>query len=219
MAHTPPDSTALASIAAVSPTVSAVATQKAHRALSARRRVLFSREAIARRVEEMGREISIAYGDSRPVLVGALKGAIVMLADLSRALRIPHEIDCIIVSSYGDATKSSGRVVIHYDVRTEIKGRDVLIVEGVVDTGLTLQVLMEHLTRSGARSVRVATLLDKVPCRKIPVDVHYVGFRIADEFVVGYGMDYAGYLRYLPDVEVVEPDGPPAASESGSDST
>lgn len=210
MADTQPDSVALDA------PLPAAAEAKALRAITAKRHVMFSREVIAQRVAEMGREISADYGDSRPVLVGALKGAIVMLADLSRALSIPHEIDCIIVSSYGDATKSSGRVVIHYDVRTDIKGRDVLIVEGVVDTGLTLQVLMEHLTRNGARSVKVATLLDKVPCRKVPVDVHYVGFRVADEFVVGYGMDYAGYLRNLPDVEVIEPDGPPAASESGS---
>ena len=207
------------SVALASPAAAVQPTEKAQRALAAKRSVLLNRDVIAQRVGELGREISADYGDSRPVLVGALKGAIVMLADLSRALSIAHEIDCIIVSSYGDATKSSGRVVIHYDVRTDIKGRDVLIVEGVVDTGLTLQVLMEHLARSGARSVKVATLLDKVPCRKVPVDVHYVGFRIADEFVVGYGMDFAGYLRNLPDVEVIEPDGPPAASESGSDPT
>jgi hypoxanthine phosphoribosyltransferase len=177
---------------------------------------MLSAEVIAERVREMGREITRDYSTSCPVLIAVLKGALVMLADLSRAIETPHEIDFLTVSSYGSATQSSGTVAIHHDVRTDIRGRDVIVVEGVVDTGLTLTVIMDHLKRHGTRSVRVATLLDKVPCRKVPVDLHYVGFRIGEEFVVGYGMDYAGFLRNLPHIAVIEDAGEAAVHETAA---
>ncbi len=183
-------------------------------ALRTQHRVLYSTETVAARVAEMGREIGAVYGAERPVLIAVLKGAFVFMADLSRALTVPHEVDFLTCSSYGDHTKSSGVVKIHHDVRTRLQGRHVLIVEGVVDTGLTLAEIIGHLRKHEPASIKVATLLDKVACRKIPVDVHYAGFRIADEFVVGYGMDYAGYLRNLPYVGVIDSSGSSAAHET-----
>jgi len=183
-------------------------------ALTTPHRVLLSTETVTARIAEMGREIGDAYGDERPVLIAVLKGAFVFLSDLSRALTVPHEVDFLTCSSYGDRTTSSGTVIIHHDVRTSLKGRQVLVVEGVVDTGHTLREILTHLRQHEPAGIKVATLLDKVPCRKVPVDVHYVGFRIADEFVVGYGMDYAGYLRNLPYVGVIETSGSSAVSET-----
>jgi hypoxanthine phosphoribosyltransferase len=185
-------------------------------ALRTPHRVMYSAEAIAARIADMGREIGSSYGTERPVLIAVLKGAFVFVADLSRALTVPHEIDFLTCSSYGDQTTSSGTVVIHHDVRTSLRGRHVLIVEGVVDTGLTLSEIIKHLRQHEPASIKVATLLDKVACRKVPVDVHYAGFRIVDEFVVGYGMDYASYLRNLPYVGVIESSGSTAVHETAA---
>ena len=184
--------------------------------LAARRSVLFPPEVIARRISEMGRQISADYPDSVPVLVAALKGAYLFLADLSRAVEAPHEVDFITVSSYGAGMQSSGQVKVHHDIRTDVRDRDVIIVEGVVDTGLTLAVILGHFAHHQPRSLRVAALLDKVPCRKVPVDVHYVGFTIGEEFVVGYGMDWAGHLRNLPYVGIIEASGGAAVHETAA---
>lgn len=164
--------------------------------------VLFSAEQISARVAEMGRQISADYGDQCPVLVGVLKGAFIMLSDLSRAVSVTHEVDFLRAASYGGGLSSSGNVQIVHDLRADIAGRHLILVEGVVDSGLTLSYLIEQLRRRGPASIRVATLLDKAPCRKIEVKLDYVGFKIADEFVIGYGMDVAEKLRNLPYVGV-----------------
>ncbi len=164
--------------------------------------VLFSAEEIARRVREMGAEISSDYGDSCPILVGVLKGAFVMLSDLSRAMNIPHEVDFLRAASYGSGTTSSGRVEIVHDLRADIRGRHVILVEGVVDSGLTLGHLISTMKQRAPASLKVATLLDKAPCRKVDIKPDYAGFVIGDEFVIGYGMDVAERFRSLPYVGI-----------------
>jgi hypoxanthine phosphoribosyltransferase len=165
-------------------------------------KVMFTADQIARRVTEMGRQISADYGDSVPLLVAVLKGAYVMMSDLSRAVSVHHEVDFLQAASYGGGFESSGNVRLVFDGKTDVRGRHVLLVEGVVDSGLTLSFLMKHLEAREPASVKVATLLDKAPCRKIEVPLAYVGFRIADEFVIGYGMDVAEKFRNLPFVGI-----------------
>lgn len=167
-------------------------------------RVMFSREQIAARVREMGLQIARDLGDTSPVYVGVLKGACMFQCDLARATPLDVTLDFLSVSSYGAGTTSSGTVRMISDLRGEIGGRHVIVCEGVVDSGLTLSFITEHLRSRGAASVRVATLLDKVPCRKIQVPVDYAGWRIGAEFVVGYGMDAAERYRNLPYVGVLE---------------
>lgn len=167
-------------------------------------RVLFGPEQIAARVREMGLEIARDLGDLAPVFVGVLKGACMFQCDLARATPLEVTLDFLSVSSYGAGTTSSGSVRMISDLRGDIAGRHVVLCEGVVDSGLTLSFILEHLRSRGAASVRVATLLDKVPCRKIQVPVDYAGWRIGAEFVVGYGMDAAERYRNLPYVGVLE---------------
>jgi hypoxanthine phosphoribosyltransferase len=167
-------------------------------------RLLYSAEQIARRVDEMGRQIGADYGDSFPLLVGVLRGAFVMLSDLSRAIPVHHEVDFLQAASYGHGTTSSGEVRLLSDVRTKVRGRHVILVEGVVDSGLTLSFLIEQLKEREPASIKVATLLDKAPCRKIHVPLDYVGFKIGNEFVIGYGMDVAERYRNLPFVGIYE---------------
>jgi hypoxanthine phosphoribosyltransferase len=167
-------------------------------------RVLFSKEQIAARVREMGLQIARDLGDQSPVYVGVLKGACMFQCDLARATPLDVTLDFLSVSSYGTGTTSTGTVRMVSDLRGEITGRQVVLCEGVVDSGLTLSFILEHLRSRGAAGVRVATLLDKVPCRKIPVPVDYAGWRIGAEFVVGYGMDAAERYRNLPYVGVLE---------------
>jgi hypoxanthine phosphoribosyltransferase len=167
-------------------------------------RVLFAQEQIAARVREMGLQIARDLGDLAPVFVGVLKGACMFQCDLARATPLDVTLDFLSVSSYGAGTTSSGSVRMISDLRGDVTGRHVVVCEGVVDSGLTLSFIIEHLRSRGAASVRVATLLDKVPCRKIPVPVDYAGWRIGAEFVVGYGMDAAERYRNLPYVGVLE---------------
>ena len=167
-------------------------------------RVLFTQEQIAARVREMGLHVARDLGDSSPVFVGVLKGACMFQCDLARATPLDVTLDFLSVSSYGAGTTSSGSVRMISDLRGDITGRHVVVCEGVVDSGLTLSFIIEHLRSRGAASVRVATLLDKVPCRKIQVPVDYAGWRIGAEFVVGYGMDAAERYRNLPYVGVLE---------------
>jgi len=167
-------------------------------------RVLFSREQIAARVREMGLQVARDLGDVSPVFVGVLKGACMFQCDLARATPLEVTLDFLSVSSYGAGTTSSGSVRMISDLRGDVAGRHVVLCEGVVDSGLTLSFILEHLRSRGAASVRVATLLDKVPCRKIQVPVDYAGWRIGAEFVVGYGMDAAERYRNLPYVGVLE---------------
>jgi len=167
-------------------------------------RVLITAAALQARVRELGREISLHYGDRVPVLVGVLKGAVVFLADLMRAVDVAVECDFIALSSYGAASRSSGIVKLTADLSASVEGRDVLIVEDIVDTGRTLAYLQRNLETRQPRSVRVCALLDKVSRRAVPVTIHHVGFPIPDEFVVGYGLDHAGRYRNLPHIAVLD---------------
>jgi hypoxanthine phosphoribosyltransferase len=167
--------------------------------------VLFSADAIAARVAEMGAAIAEDYrrDESEPHLVCVLKGGCVFLTDLMRAIDHPLTVDFIAVSSYGDEKSSSGEVRVTKDLDQSLDGRDVLFVEDIVDTGLTLSFLVDSFRRRGARSVRIAALLDKRSRRCVDVPVDYVGFEIPDVFVVGYGLDHAERYRNIPYVGVV----------------
>ncbi len=166
-------------------------------------RVLFSQEDLDRRVHEMGAQISHDYEGTRPLLVTVLRGAFIYMADLVRAFTIDCEIDFMAVSSYGDQAHSSGVVRIVKDLDTLVQGRDVLIVEDVLDSGLTLSYLSRNLRARKAKSLEIATLLLKNP--KPAVTPKYVGFECPNEFVVGYGLDYAERYRGLPYIGVLKP--------------
>ncbi|XPP26438.1 MAG: hypoxanthine phosphoribosyltransferase [Leucobacter sp.] len=167
-------------------------------------KVLVTETELKARLAEMAREIEAYYGhENPPLLVGVLKGAVMVMADLARELRFHAEMDWMAVSSYGASTKSSGVVRILKDLDTEIAGRDVLIVEDIIDSGLTLAWLKENLESRGAKSVRICTMLRKPEAAKVEVEVAYVGFDIPIDFVVGYGLDYAERYRNLRDVAVL----------------
>jgi hypoxanthine phosphoribosyltransferase len=171
-----------------------------------RLRVLIPADRIAARVAELGARIAADYRavGIAPHLVCVLKGGCMFLSDLMRAIDLPVTIDFIAVSSYGGATSSSGEVRVTKDLDQGLDGRDVLFVEDIVDTGLTLAYLVDSFRRRGARSIRVATLLDKRTRRRHETAVDYVGFEIPDEFVVGYGLDYDERYRNLPYIAVIE---------------
>lgn len=166
--------------------------------------VLHTEAELRARLAELARQIEADYDHAAPpLLVGVLKGAVMVMADLARELRFHAEMDWMAVSSYGASTKSSGVVRIMKDLDTEVAGRDVLIVEDIIDSGLTLSWLKENLESRGARSVRICTMLRKPLAAKVAVDVAYVGFDIPNDFVVGYGLDYAERYRNLRDVGVL----------------
>jgi hypoxanthine phosphoribosyltransferase len=176
-------------------------------------KVLFTREQIARRVAEMGAEINRDYADQSIILVGVLKGAAIFLSDLSRELKIDATFDFIGVSSYGTRPSpaqelktgwdSTGEVRLTKDMDQSMIGKNVILVEDILDTGLTMTYLKKLLMARQPRSFRIAALLDKPSRRKQPIQADYVGFSIPDEFVVGYGLDYAEKYRNLPDICVV----------------
>jgi hypoxanthine phosphoribosyltransferase len=168
-------------------------------------RVLISESDIEQRVTELAAQISSDYADSSElVLIGVLKGAFVFLADLSRKLTVPRTIEFIAVSSYGKGSRS-GAVRLVMDVRGNIEGKDVLVVEDIVDTGNTLKYLIGILESHGPASIRTCTLLHKAERAEVDIEIDYVGFGIADEWVVGYGLDYAEQNRTLPYIGAVEP--------------
>jgi hypoxanthine phosphoribosyltransferase len=167
-------------------------------------RVLVSADSIRRRVAEIGAQIDRDYEGDRPLyLVGILKGSVFFLADLARAIRRPVRLDFIGISSYGQNRSTSGEVKLTKDLDASIEGADVLIVEDIIDSGVTLNYLSQVLAQRKPRSLRIAALLDKPSRRVRPVDIAYRGFAIPDEFVVGYGLDFAERYRNLPDVCVV----------------
>jgi len=167
-------------------------------------RVMFTAEQIARRVREIGLELARDYQDKRPLFVGVLKGACMFQCDLARATPIDLDLDFVSVSSYGAGKASSGNVRLLMDMREDIADRHVLLCEGVVDSGLSVSFILDVMKRRRPASLRVAALLDKVPCRRNPVPVDYAGWRIGREFVVGYGMDDVERCRNLPYVGVLE---------------
>ncbi len=168
---------------------------------------LISKEKIAARVSELGASIRQHYeATTEPlVLVGVLKGSIIFLADLCRAIDVPLELEMMGVSSYGEATKSSGVVRITQDLSGPIKGKHILVVEDIFDTGLTIKYLIENLKARDPASVKVCTLLKKETPNQAKIPLDFVGFSIPDEFVVGYGLDVAGRLRNLPMIGVYQP--------------
>jgi hypoxanthine phosphoribosyltransferase len=160
-------------------------------------KVLLTEEEIQAKLAELARRIETDYADREPLLVGVLKGAVIVMADLTRHLSMSVEVDWMAVSSYGSGTKSSGVVRILKDLDRDVTGRHVLIVEDIVDSGLTLSWLVANLSSRGPASVEVCTLLRKPDAAKVEVDLRYVGFDIPNEFVVGYGLDYAERFRNL----------------------
>jgi hypoxanthine phosphoribosyltransferase len=167
--------------------------------------VLVTPEQIQARVAELAKEIEVRYAGKDVLLVGVLKGAVMFMADLSRAIQIPTQMDWMAVSSYGSGTVSSGVVRILKDLDADVLGRHVLIVEDIIDSGLTLSWLISNLEARGAASVEIVALLRKPEAAKVEVNVRWIGFDIPNEFVVGYGLDYAENYRTLPGVAVLDP--------------
>ena len=167
--------------------------------------ILLDSETVASRVAELGAQISADYAGRDPVLVSVLKGALVFLADLMRAMDLPTSIDLMEVSSYGAATETSGQVRILKDLSKPIEGRDVIVVEDIIDTGLTLNYLLRYLADKGPASIKIVCLLDKPARRLAEIPIDYRGFTIPDRFVIGYGLDYDERYRNLPYIGVLKP--------------
>jgi hypoxanthine phosphoribosyltransferase len=167
--------------------------------------VILSEEQINERVRELGAEISRDYAGQTVLLVAVLRGAALFIADLSRAMDVPVELDFMAVSSYGSSTKSSGVVRILKDLDEQIEDRHVIVVEDILDTGLTLKYLLKNLASRKPASLEVVTLLSKEGKQRVPISCKYIGFSVPDEFVVGYGLDFAERYRNLPYIGVLKP--------------
>lgn len=168
--------------------------------------VLISEEEIQQKIKELGLKLSEEYAGRTPLVICVLKGAFIFMADLVKAITVPVEMDFMAVSSYGASTKSSGVVKIIKDLDVSVEGRDVLIVEDIIDSGLTLSYLIELLRNRNAATISVVTLFDKPAGRTVDLEASYTGFVLPDEFVVGYGLDYAERYRNLPYVGVLKPE-------------
>ena len=177
-------------------------------------RVLIPEQDIQREIAAIARELDQEYADDRPLLIGVLKGAVTFMTDVMKAMTIPVEIDFMAISSYGSSTKSSGVVRILKDLGQEIEGRRIFVIEDIVDSGLTLQYLLDLLERRSPRDIRVVALLKKDKPDAVEVRVDRIAFEIPDEFVVGYGLDYAEAYRNLPYVAVLDPSVYAGASDS-----
>ncbi|MFI8715810.1 hypoxanthine phosphoribosyltransferase [Brevibacillus brevis] len=169
-------------------------------------KILLSEEDIAGKVRELGETLAAEYKDKNPLVICVLKGAVVFMADLIRHMDIPCEMDFMAVSSYGSGTESSGMVKILKDLDTSVQNRHVLVVEDIMDSGLTLSRLVELLRHREAASVKVVTLLNKPERRKVDISPDYKGYDVPDEFVVGYGLDYSEHYRNLPYIGVLKPE-------------
>jgi hypoxanthine phosphoribosyltransferase len=167
-------------------------------------KIVITREEIAKRIDELAAEIKRDYKGKNPLLIGVLKGSFVFLSDLVRAMNIPVEVDFIRVSSYGAGKESSGKIKLVKDVETPIKDRHILVVEDIVDRGLTVRFLLDYLSFRKPASLKLCALFDKPSRRKVEVPIDYRGFTIPDAFVVGYGLDYSEQYRYLPDLCILE---------------
>ena len=178
--------------------------RKGHRMESRKRKILFTKETIEKRVCELAETISRDYRGEDIIVIGVLKGAFVFMADLIRSLSISCLIDFVKLASYGAGSVSSGKIVMTKDIEISIEGKDVLIAEDIVDTGLTLSFLVNLFRKRNPRSVKVCALLDKRQRRAVPFTADYVGFTIEDGFVVGYGIDFNEKFRYLPEIYIIE---------------
>ncbi len=168
--------------------------------------ILYTKEQLAAIVQRMGKQITEDYQDKNLFLVCVLKGSLVFMSDLMRAIDLPCAVDFLSVSSYGSGTTSSGEVQLIKDLTCPLADKDLLIVEDILDSGLTLSFLLKTLSARGPRSIRLCTLLDKPERRKAPVQADYVGSQVADKFIVGYGLDYAEKYRNLPYIGVLKPE-------------
>ncbi|MEA3442769.1 MAG: hypoxanthine phosphoribosyltransferase [Chloroflexota bacterium] len=166
--------------------------------------VLLRREEIAGTVARLASEINRDYQGKQPLLIGVLKGSFVFMADLMRHLDLPLEIEFIRLSSYGSGKESSGEVKVVQGLKTPVKGRDVLVVEDIVDTGCTICFLLDYLKKKKPSSLRLCALTDKSSRRRVPVNIDYLGFAVPDKFIVGYGLDFNEKFRYLPDICYLE---------------
>ena len=167
-------------------------------------KILISRDEIAKAVGRLASEIKRDYQGKQPLLIGVLKGSFVFMADLIRQLDLPLELDFIRLSSYGAARESSGKVRVVQGVKTSIKGRDVLVIEDIVDTGITTSFLFDYLKRKRPASLKLCALTDKPSRRRVPVSIDYLGLSLPDKFVVGYGLDFDQRFRNLPDIYALE---------------
>ncbi len=169
-------------------------------------KVLISEEEIVQKTRELAEVIAKDYADREVLMIGVLKGAVMFMSDLARALPLPVQLEFMAVSSYGSSTSSSGIVRILKDLDKDITGKDVLVVEDIIDSGLTLSWLLKNLGARNPSSIEVCTLLRKPDALKMPIEVKYLGFDIANEFVVGYGLDYAERYRDLPYIGTLKPE-------------
>jgi hypoxanthine phosphoribosyltransferase len=167
-------------------------------------KILIGRDEIAKAVDRLASEIKKDYQGKQPLLIGILKGSFVFMADLIRQLNLPLELDFVRLSSYGAARESSGKVRIVQGLKTPIKGRDVLVVEDIVDTGITTSFLLDYLRKRKPASLKLCALTDKPSRHKVPVSIDYLGFTVPDKFIVGYGIDCDEKFRYLPDIYTLE---------------
>ena len=162
--------------------------------------MLFSEDEIKQAVARLAAEIRQDYQGKQPLLIGILKGSFVFMADLIRQLQLPVEVDFVKLSSYGAGKETSGKVKVVQGLKTPINSRDVLVVEDIVDTGLTLSFLLDYLRKKKPASLRLCALTDKPSRRQVPVTINYLGFTVPDKFIVGYGIDWNEKFRYLPDI-------------------
>jgi hypoxanthine phosphoribosyltransferase len=170
-------------------------------------RILFTGEEIEATVKRLAAEISRDYQDKHPLLIGVLKGSFVLMADLVRLLDFPLEVEFVRLSSYGGGRESSGKIKVEQGLRSPIKGRDVLVIEDIVDTGLTISFLIDYLRKKKPASLKLCALTDKPSRRQTPVTIDYLGFTVPNEFLVGYGLDWDEKFRNLPDICFVEEEG------------
>lgn len=170
-------------------------------------RPIVTQEEMRTRIRELGKQIANDYAGKDLVLIGVLKGAYAFYADLARAIRIPMRVDFLIVTSYGGQSKTSGKVKVITELTEDIKGKDVLLVEDIVDSGLTVQYLIKTLSKRKPKSIKVCTLLSKPERRTIDVPLEYIGFKIPNKYVVGYGLDYQQKYRNLPYLAVLDMEG------------
>jgi hypoxanthine phosphoribosyltransferase len=167
-------------------------------------RCLFPRAEIEDAVSRLAAEITRDYHDKNPLLLGVLKGSFIFMADLVRLLDFPLELEFIRLSSYGSGRQTSGRVKVVQGLRSAVKGRDVLVVEDIVDTGITIAFLLDYLKKKRPASLRLCSLTDKPSRRQVPVKIDYLGFTVPNKFLVGYGLDFDEAFRYLPDICFIE---------------
>jgi hypoxanthine phosphoribosyltransferase len=167
-------------------------------------KILIARDEIAKAIDRLASEIKGDYQNKQPFLIGVLKGSFVFMADLMRQLDLPLELDFVRLSSYGSAKESSGRVKVVQGVKTPIKGRDVLVIEDIVDTGITISFLLNYLKKKQPTSLKLCALTDKPSRRRFPVSIDYLGFTVPNKFIVGYGLDLDQRFRNLPDICVLE---------------